>query len=124
MADMSTMNITAIMAIMDRTGVMSITAITAIMDRTKIMSITTITDRMRDMNITVIMAITAIIHTIFPQMDLQIAMWSFSGICMIIICIMRRSSSNSRLLFALKEEKKQRGLSMKLSMRIVQAMNC
>ena len=32
MADMSTMNITAIMAIMDRTGVMSITAITAIMD--------------------------------------------------------------------------------------------
>ena len=43
---------------------------------------------------------------------------------MIIICIMRRSSSNSRLLFALKEEKKQRGLSMKLSMRIVQAMNC
>ena len=25
---------------------------------------------------------------------------------------------------ALKEEKKQRGLSMKLSMRIVQAMNC
>ena len=59
MADMSTMNITAIMAIMDRTGVMSITAITAIMDRTKIMSITTIT---------------AIIHTIFPQMDLQTAM--------------------------------------------------
>ena len=76
---------------------------------------------MRDMNITVI---TAIIHTIFPQTDLQTAMWSFSGICMIIICIMRRSSSNSRLLFALKEEKKQRGLSMKLSMRIVQAMNC
>ena len=109
MADMSTMNI---MTIMDRTKAMSITAITAI------------TDRMRDMNITVIMAITAIIHTIFPQMDLQTAMWSFSGICMIIICIMRRSSSNSRLLFALKEEKKQRGLSMKLSMRIVQAMNC
>ena len=109
MADMSTMNI---MTIMDRTKAMSITAITAI------------TDRMRDMNITVIMAITAIIHTIFPQTDLQTAMWSFSGICMIIICIMRRSSSNSRLLFALKEEKKQRGLSMKLSMRIVQAMNC
>ena len=85
------------------------------------MSITTITDRMRDMNITVIMAI---IHTIFPQTDLQTAMWSFSGICMIIICIMRRSSSNSQLLFALKEEKKQRGLSMKLSMRIVQATNC
>lgn len=106
MADMSTMNI---MTIMDRTKAMSITVIT------------TITDRMRDMNITVI---TAIIHTIFPQMDLQTAMWSFSGICMIIICIMRRSSSNSRLLFALKEEKKQRGLSMKLSMRIVQAMNC
>ena len=106
MADMSTMNI---MTIMDRTKAMSITAITAI------------TDRMRDMNITVI---TAIIHTIFPQTDLQTAMWSFSGICMIIICIMRRSSSNSRLLFALKEEKKQRGLSMKLSMRIVQAMNC
>ena len=109
MADMSTMNI---MTIMDRTKAMSITAITAI------------TDRMRDMNITVIMAITAIIHTIFPQTDLQTAMWSFSGICMIIICIMRRSSSNSRLLFALKEEKKQRGLSMKLSMRIVQATNC
>ncbi len=106
MADMSTMNI---MTIMDRTKAMSITVIT------------TITDRMRDMNITVI---TAIIHTIFPQTDLQTAMWSFSGICMIIICIMRRSSSNSRLLFALKEEKKQRGLSMKLSMRIVQAMNC
>ncbi len=106
MADMSTMNI---MTIMDRTKAMSITVITAI------------TDRMRDMNITVI---TAIIHTIFPQTDLQTAMWSFSGICMIIICIMRRSSSNSRLLFALKEEKKQRGLSMKLSMRIVQAMNC
>ena len=106
MADMSTMNI---MTIMDRTKAMSITAITAI------------TDRMRDMNITVI---TAIIHTIFPQTDLQTAMWSFSGICMIIICIMRRSSSNSRLLFALKEEKKQRGLSMKLSMRIVQATNC
>ena len=121
MADMSTMNITAIMAIMDRTGVMSITAITTITDRTRIMSITTITDRMRDMNITVIMAI---IHTIFPQTDLQTAMWSFSGICMIIICIMRRSSSNSQLLFALKEEKKQRGLSMKLSMRIVQATNC
>ena len=109
MADMSTMNI---MTIMDRTKAMSITVIT------------TITDRMRDMNITVIMAITAIIHTIFPQTDLQTAMWSFSGICMIIICIMRRSSSNSRLLFALKEEKAQRGLSMKLSMRIVQAMNC
>ena len=109
MADMSTMNI---MTIMDRTKAMSITAITAI------------TDRMRDMNITVIMAITAIIHTIFPQTDLQTAMWSFSGICMIIICIMRRSSSNSQLLFALKEEKKQRGLSMKLSMRIVQATNC
>ena len=106
MADMSTMNI---MTIMDRTKAMSITVITAI------------TDRMRDMNITVI---TAIIHTIFPQTDLQTAMWSFSGICMIIICIMRRSSSNSRLLFALKEEKAQRGLSMKLSMRIVQAMNC
>ena len=106
MADMSTMNI---MTIMDRTKAMSITAITAI------------TDRMRDMNITVI---TAIIHTISPQTDLQTAMWSFSGICMIIICIMRRSSSNSRLLFALKEEKKQRGLSMKLSMRIVQATNC
>ena len=106
MADMSTMNI---MTIMDRTKAMSITVITAI------------TDRMRDMNITVI---TAIIHTIFPQTDLQTAMWSFSGICMIIICIMRRSSSNSQLLFALKEEKKQRGLSMKLSMRIVQAMNC
>lgn len=106
MADMSTMNI---MTIMDRTKAMSITVITAI------------TDRMRDMNITVI---TAIIHTIFPQTDLQTAMWSFSGICMIIICIMRRSSSNSRLLFALKEEKKQRGLSMKLSMRIVQATNC
>lgn len=106
MADMSTMNI---MTIMDRTKAMSITVIT------------TITDRMRDMNITVI---TAIIHTIFPQTDLQTAMWSFSGICMIIICIMRRSSLNSRLLFALKEEKKQRGLSMKLSMRIVQAMNC
>ncbi len=106
MADMSTMNI---MTIMDRTKAMSITVIT------------TITDRMRDMNITVI---TAIIHTIFPQTDLQTAMWSFSGICMIIICIMRRSSSNSRLLFALKEEKKQRGLSMKLSMRIVQATNC
>lgn len=106
MADMSTMNI---MTIMDRTKAMSITVIT------------TITDRMRDMNITVI---TAIIHTIFPQTDLQTAMWSFFGICMIIICIMRRSSSNSRLLFALKEEKKQRGLSMKLSMRIVQAMNC
>lgn len=106
MADMSTMNI---MTIMDRTKAMSITAITAI------------TDRMRDMNITVIMAI---IHTIFPQTDLQTAMWSFSGICMIIICIMRRSSSNSQLLFALKEEKKQRGLSMKLSMRIVQATNC
>ena len=118
MADMSTMNI---MTIMDRTKAMSITVITAIMDRTKIMSITIITDRMRDMNITVIMAI---IHTIFPQTDLQTAMWSFSGICMIIICIMRRSSSNSQLLFALKEEKKQRGLSMKLSMRIVQAMNC
>ena len=118
MADMSTMNIMTIMAILDRTGVMSITAITAIMDRTKIMSITTITDRMRDT------VITAIIHTIFPQTDLQTAMWSFSGICMIIICIMRRSSSNSRLLFALKEEKKQRGLSMKLSMRIVQATNC
>ena len=106
MADMSTMNI---MTIMDRTKAMSITVITAI------------TDRMRDMNITVI---TAIIHTIFPQTDLQTAMWSFSGICMIIICIMRRSSSNSQLLFALKEEKKQRGLSMKLSMRIVQATNC
>ena len=106
MADMSTMNI---MTITNRTKAMSITAITAI------------TDRMRDMNITVIMAI---IHTIFPQTDLQTAMWSFSGICMIIICIMRRSSSNSRLLFALKEEKKQRGLSMKLSMRIVQATNC
>ena len=106
MADMSTMNI---MTIMDRTKAMSITVITAI------------TDRMRDMNITVI---TAIIHTIFPQTDLQTAMWSFSGICMIIICIMRRSSLNSRLLFALKEEKKQRGLSMKLSMRIVQATNC
>ena len=118
MADMSTMNI---MTIMDRTKAMSITAITTITDRTRIMSITTITDRMRDMNITVIMAI---IHTIFPQTDLQTAMWSFSGICMIIICIMRRSSSNSQLLFALKEEKKQRGLSMKLSMRIVQAMNC
>ena len=36
-----------------------------------IMAITTITDRMRDMNITVI---TAIIHTIFPQTDLQTAM--------------------------------------------------
>ena len=118
MADMSTMNI---MTITNRTKAMSITAITTITDRTRIMSITTITDRMRDMNITVI---TAIIHTIFPQTDLQTAMWSFSGICMIIICIMRRSSSNSRLLFALKEEKKQRGLSMKLSMRIVQAMNC
>lgn len=118
MADMSTMNI---MTITNRTKAMSITAITTITDRTRIMSITTITDRMRDMNITVIMAI---IHTIFPQTDLQTAMWSFSGICMIIICIMRRSSSNSRLLFALKEEKKQRGLSMKLSMRIVQAMNC
>ena len=106
MADMSTMNI---MTITNRTKAMSITAIT------------TITDRMRDMNITVI---TAIIHTIFPQTDLQTAMWSFSGICMIIICIMRRSSSNSQLLFALKEEKKQRGLSMKLSMRIVQATNC
>ena len=106
MADMSTMNI---MTIMDRTKAMTITVIT------------TITDRMRVMNIT---GITAIIHTIFPQMDLQTAMWSFSGICMIIICIMRRSSSNSQLLFALKEEKKQRGLSMKLSMRIVQAMNC
>ena len=106
MADMSTMNI---MTITNRTKAMSITAIT------------TITDRMRDMNITVIMAI---IHTIFPQTDLQTAMWSFSGICMIIICIMRRSSSNSQLLFALKEEKKQRGLSMKLSMRIVQATNC
>ena len=124
MADMSTMNI---MTITNRTKAMSITAITTITDRTRIMSITTITDRMRDMNITVItviMAITAIIHTIFPQTDLQTAMWSFSGICMIIICIMRRSSLNSRLLFALKEEKKQRGLSMKLSMRIVQAMNC
>ena len=109
MADMSTMNTMAITTIMDRTKAMTITVIT------------TITDRMRDMNITVI---TAIIHTIFPQMDLQTAMWSFSGICMIIICIMRRSSSNSRLLFALKEEKAQRGLSMKLSMRIVQAMNC
>lgn len=118
MADMSTMNI---MTITNRTKAMSITAITTITDRTRIMSITTITDRMRDMNITVIMAI---IHTIFPQTDLQTAMWSFSGICMIIICIMRRSSSNSQLLFALKEEKKQRGLSMKLSMRIVQAMNC
>ena len=118
MADMSTMNI---MTITNRTKAMSITAITTITDRTRIMSITTITDRMRDMNITVIMAI---IHTIFPQTDLQTAMWSFSGICMIIICIMRRSSSNSRLLFALKEEKKQRGLSMKLSMRIVQATNC
>lgn len=121
MADMSTMNI---MTITNRTKAMSITAITTITDRTRIMSITTITDRMRDMNITVIMAITAIIHTIFLQRDLQTAMWSFSGICMIIICIMRRSSSNSRLLFALKEEKKQRGLLMKLSMRIVQAMNC
>ncbi len=118
MADMSTMNI---MTITNRTKAMSITAITTITDRTRIMSITTITDRMRDMNITVIMAI---IHTIFPQTDLQTAMWSFSGICMIIICIMRRSSSNSQLLFALKEEKKQRGLSMKLSMRIVQATNC
>ena len=118
MADMSNMNI---MTITNRTKAMSITAITTITDRTRIMSITTITDRMRDMNITVIMAI---IHTIFPQTDLQTAMWSFSGICMIIICIMRRSSSNSQLLFALKEEKKQRGLSMKLSMRIVQAMNC
>ena len=118
MADMSTMNI---MTITNRTKAMSITAITTITDRTRVMSITTITDRMRDMNITVIMAI---IHTIFPQTDLQTAMWSFSGICMIIICIMRRSSSNSRLLFALKEEKKQRGLSMKLSMRIVQATNC
>ncbi len=56
MADMSTMNI---MTIMDRTKAMSITVIT------------TITDRMRDMNITVI---TAIIHTIFPQTDLQTAM--------------------------------------------------
>lgn len=56
MADMSTMNI---MTIMDRTKAMSITVIT------------TITDRMRDMNITVIMAI---IHTIFPQTDLQTAM--------------------------------------------------
>ena len=56
MADMSTMNI---MTIMDRTKAMSITVITAI------------TDRMRDMNITVI---TAIIHTIFPQTDLQTAM--------------------------------------------------
>lgn len=118
MADMSTMNI---MTITNRTKAMSITAITTITDRTRIMSITTITDRMRDMNITVIMAI---IHTIFPQTDLQTAMWSFSGICMIIICIMRRSSSNSQLLFALKEENKQRGLSMKLSMRIVQATNC
>ena len=39
-----------------------------------ITAITAITDRMRDMNITVIMAITAIIHTIFPQTDLQTAM--------------------------------------------------